>query len=87
VRLFEGVPLGPFVTVTKKVPMPSIAIPLIWVGVTVTEPAAKLQVEPGQPGPLKTTMALFASKPVPVIVKANACPVTGGFGNVAIALS
>ena len=80
-RLFEGIPPGPFVTVTKKVPTPSIAIPLNWVGVTVTEPEAKLQVDPGQPGPLKTTIALFGSKPVPAIVNANARPVTGGFGS------
>src|SRR5947209_7685320 len=38
------------------------------------------------PGPVNTTIALFGSKLVPVIVKVNACPPTGGFGDVTIPL-
>jgi len=35
-----------------------------------------------QPGPLKTTTALFGSKPLPMILNVNACEPAGGSGNV-----
>jgi hypothetical protein len=40
-----------------------------------------------QPGPVKITVALFGSKPVPAIPNVNACALDGGFGDVMIALS
>jgi hypothetical protein len=72
---------------TVKTPPPSIAVPVNSVAVPVSERPAKLQLEFAQPGPLKTTVALFGSKPLPVTVYANACPLAGGFGDVVIVLS
>jgi hypothetical protein len=44
-------------------------------------------VQGAQPGPLKFTMALAGSKPVPVMENENVCPLTGGFGVVARAVT
>ena len=89
VRLFEGVPLDPFCTVTVKLPPSKVAVPLscVWL-LLESAPFGMLQgVDAVQPGPLKITVALFRSKPVPVIVKVKDWPFAGAVGVVAIALS
>lgn len=84
----DGVPLDPFCTVTVKLPAPRVVLPLKLEELfAVSELPLTVQVEAVHPGPLKTIMALFRSKPVPVMVNVNAWALMGGFGEVAIPLS
>jgi len=84
--LFDGAPLRPFCTITVKLPDTKLAIPLNCVGVLV-DSAVVLMLQGIQFGPVKITMALAGSKPVPLIVNVNVCPATGRFGNVTMAVT
>lgn len=87
---FDAVPLDPFWTVTVKAPPASVAVPLSCVELLFDSapfPILQEDVEVLQPGPLKITTAVFASKLVPVTVKVNGCQLRGGLGVEVIALS
>lgn len=85
-KLFEAVPLEPFCTVTVKLPaLASVVEPLNCIAVLVS---ALLAIVHGvHPGPVNETKAVAGSKPVPLIVKLNDCPATGGFGLVVIVVT
>ena len=75
--------MGPFSTVTLKFPPASIATPSNSVELLFSRTLlAMMQVVEGalHPGPLKTTIALFGSKPLPVMANVNACAAVGGSG-------
>jgi hypothetical protein len=76
---FEGAPLGPLLTVIVKLPEGRVAVPFSCVEVLLVK-ALLAMVHGVQLGPVKETMALVGSKPVPVIEKENAWPLTGGVG-------
>lgn len=87
---FEKFPIGPFSTVTEKLPAANIAVPLNCVELALDSALLGMLhvVNCGaHPGPLKKIVAPFGSKPVPLMVKLNACPATAGLGNVVIPLS
>jgi len=85
--LLEGVPLDPFCTVTVKLPsVIRVVEPLICVELLLTRALLGTGHFAGarHPGPLKTTIALVGSNPTPTIVKSNAWPRLGGYGEVSI---
>jgi hypothetical protein len=85
---FDVAPLAVFCTLTENAPaVVSVVVPLKAVEVfevnalvETTHPAV------AHPGPTRITVALATSKPVPVTVNENACPASGGFGEVVIPL-
>ena len=89
VRPVDGVPFGPFWTVTVKLPPARAAVPLSCVELALVSAlfATMQGAEFVQPGPISVTIALLGSKPVPAIENVNACPVRGGFGVVVMELS
>jgi hypothetical protein len=89
VRPFDGVPFDPFCTVTVKVPPMSATVPISCVELVLGSALFAMLHgrELVQPGPVKITVALFGSKPVPAIPNVNACALRGWFGDVMIVLS
>jgi hypothetical protein len=79
VRVFEAPESGPFVTVTLKVPDGRTVAPF-----SCPEDPPRLPTTQGEshPGPEKTAVAVEGLNPLPSIVNANGCPLTGGFGEV-----
>ena len=71
-----------FFSVTVKLPTAKIACP----DTCVLLPLALILQGELQPGPLKKTVEFEASKFDPVSVIVNACPLTGGLGEVEIPL-
>ena len=80
---FDGVPDEPFLTRTVNVPAANTAAPVRRV-VVLFNPDTTHDVLVEQPGPIKYTSEFDVLKPLPLIVKLNACPLTGGFGDVVI---
>jgi hypothetical protein len=78
----EVSPVVLFFSVTVKLPAARIACP----DTCVLLPLALMLHGELQPGPLKKTVEFEASKFDPVSVTVNACPLTGGLGEVEIPL-
>lgn len=71
---------------TVKLPADNVAAPLNAVDVAL-DSAVLATVQGVHPGPLNCTLAFVGSKPDPLTVNVNACPSTGGLGDVLIPLT
>src|SRR4029077_17164693 len=78
----EVSPVVLFFSVTVKPPAARMA----WPDTCVLLPLALMLHGEPQPGPLKNTVEFDASKLEPFNVIVNACPLTGGFGDVEMLL-